>query len=217
VSRFSLPGTQLEQHARDELENGGIVMSYSFSPSARSISFLWFVLLMPACGNGGNIVNGVAARARALDLACGALPADFVGDFLSIPASIEPLDPARPQAYGSDECAAFVFEFDNPEKEQLRGAWVQAGGESRLDEGVLSEDECFGRTLEVDYWGYEDREWSILASARMSGSFESGEQSGTGYCKLDLLFDHPTALEKLRVVARVAQGSETYPMYACLW
>jgi hypothetical protein len=198
-------------------ENGGIAMSHSFAPRVRSIQLLWFVLLMPACGSDGKVVDDVAARARSLELECGSAPADFVGDFLSIPASIEPLDPARPQAYGSAGCAAFVFEFDNPEQEPLRGAWVQAGGESKADGDVLSEGECPSRTLEVDYWGYQDREWSILASARMSGRFESGEQAGTGYCKLDALIDLPNALEKLRVVARVAQESETYPMYACLW
>jgi hypothetical protein len=192
-------------------------MSYSFGPCARSIYPVCFVWLLAACGSGGNVVDGVAARARSLELACSSAPADFAGDFLSIPASTEPLDPARPQVYGSADCAAFVFEFDNPEQEQLRGAWVQAGGESEVDGDVLSEGACPGRTLEVDYWGYQDREWSILASARVSGSFESGEQAGAGYCKLDALIDHPNALEKLRVVARVTQESETYPMYACLW
>jgi hypothetical protein len=192
-------------------------MSNSFGACARSISVVWLALLVLACESGGSVVDGVAARVRPLELGCGAAPPDFVGDFLAIPASIEPLDPARPQAYGSAECAAFVFEFDNPEKEQLRGAWVQAGGESKVDGDALSEGECSSRTLEVDYWGFQDREWSILASASMSGSFESGAQVTAGYCKLDALIDHPNTLEKLRVVARVARESETYPMYACLW
>jgi hypothetical protein len=192
-------------------------MSYNLGSCARWIQLVWFVSLIPACGSGGAVIDGVAARRRPLELECGSAPADFEGDFLSIASSTEPLDPARPQAYGSADCAAFVFEFDNPEQEQLRGAWVQAGGESNVDGDALSEGECPSRTLEVDYWGYQDREWSILASARLSGSFESGEEVGTGYCKLDALIDYPNTLEKLRVVARVADGSESYPMYACLW
>jgi len=192
-------------------------MSFSFGSRARCIQLAWFALLLPACGHGDQVVDGLELRASPLDLECGSAPADFAGDFLEIPASIEPLDPSRPQAYGSAECAAFVFEFDNPEKEQLRGAWVQAGGESSVDGDALSASECPRRTLEADYWGYQDRAWSILASARVSGSFESGGQLRTGYCKLDALIDHPNALEKLRIVARVVQGSDTYPMYACLW
>jgi hypothetical protein len=114
-------------------------------------------------------------------------------------------------------CAGFIFEFDNPDEESLRGAWVQASGESTLSSDALGEIRCANRGVEAEYWGFKDREWARLDASSTSATFEAGELAGTGYCHLEALIEHEGTFEKLRIVARVADGADTYPMYACVW
>lgn len=159
----------------------------------------------------------IALRSSPLELSCATALPDLATDVTSIPSSIEPFDPSRSQAYGSSECSGFIFEFDNPDGEALHGLWIQASGESSASSDALGESQCPERELEVDSWGYEKREWSKLASSSARASFEVGGTAGTGYCRLEALIDQPGAFERYRVVARVTDGSETYPMIACLW
>jgi hypothetical protein len=175
------------------------------------------LLLGSSCASEQLVPSEVEVRASPLELGCAAVPADVFGDVTSVLASIEPLDPSQPQPYGSDACAGFVFEFDNPDEEPLRGAWVQASAWSGAGSTALSESQCSGRTVEADYWGYKDREWSKLTSASETARYERDESSATGYCRLEALIEHAGAFEKLRISARVSDGVETYPMYACVW
>lgn len=182
---------------------------------ARRFCLVLGVLVSQGCAT--ELAREVGASSAALELECESAPAHAVGDVVSILSSIEPLDASQPQDYGSNDCAGVVFEFDNPDGEPLRGAWIQASGESSDDTDVLSESRCPERVLEADYWGYKKRKWSKLASASVSASFERGRTSESGYCRLDALIEHPGTFEKLRIAARVTQRSETYPMYACVW
>lgn len=159
----------------------------------------------------------IAARGEPLELACADTPPHVSGDSLAILSSIDPFDPSRPQVYGSDACGGFVFEFDNAFGEAFRGAWVHASGQSNASSDMFGESQCPERRLEVDYWGYEKRKWSKRASSSTSGSFEPGAIAGEGHCRIEAVFDEPSTLEKYRIVARVTDGSETYPMLACLW
>jgi hypothetical protein len=182
----------------------------------------WFrlvlgVSLWSSCASDVHVEPEVAVRASPLELECAAAAADVTSDVFSILSSTDPLDPSRPQAYGSEHCTGFVFEFENPDEEEWRGAWIQASGESSASSDVLGESRCPGRTLEADYWGFQKREWTKLASTSGSGVFEPGATATTGHCRLDGLIEHAGTYEKLRIVARVAQGAETYPMYACVW
>jgi hypothetical protein len=161
--------------------------------------------------------TAVAELRQSLEDSCADAPVDVAGDVLAILSSIEPLDPAEPQAYGSVACGSVVFEFDNPEDEPLHGAWVQAGGPSLTDSDVLSETRCPGRALQADYWGYRDKTWTKLAAAEESAAFVADSELGSAYCKLDALLVQEGTFEKLRIAARVTQDSQTYPMHACLW
>jgi hypothetical protein len=173
-------------------------------------------LLLAGCAS-EHVISDVGGWTGALELECGSVSADVSGDVTSILSSIEPLDPSQPQAYGSDRCLGVIFEFDNPDEEPLRGAWIQASGVPNSSSDVLRESLCPDRALEADFWGYKDREWSKLESLSQSGIFEAGPAFESGYCRLDALIDHPGTFEKLRIVARVTHGSQTYPMYACVW
>jgi hypothetical protein len=192
-------------------------MSFDCRHSARCISLPLGLLFAMSCANEERITNTIGVRVSPLELACATAPADVLGDFTAILASTEPLDPSQPQSYGSDECAGFIFEFDNPDLESLRGAWVQASGESVVNPAILGESLCPERTLEVDYWAFKDREWSKLAASSTTASFEPRELAGIGYCRLEGLIEQESAFEKLRIVARATDGVDTYPMYACLW
>lgn len=170
-----------------------------------------------SCGSEALVAPEVGVRKSSLELDCATVPADATGDVISILPSIEPLDPSSPQTYGSERCAGVVFEFDNPDGEALRGAWIQAGGESSSSADVLSESRCPTRVLEADYWGSEGETWSRLASTASFGSFDLGLPESAGYCRLEGLIERAGAFEKLRVIARVSQGSQTYPMHASVW
>ncbi|HET6339680.1 MAG TPA: hypothetical protein VFG30_41000 [Polyangiales bacterium] len=192
-------------------------MSFNCNRHARHFRLVLGVSLLSGCAAGELDTSNVGVWSGALELECAAVPANVTGDVISILSSVEPVDPSQPQAYGSEHCAGVIFEFDNPEDEPLRGAWVQASGESMSSSDVFSESRCPERALEAEYWGYKDREWSLLAFASNTAGFEPGPDSQTGYCGLDALIESPGTFEKLRIVARVTQGSDTYPMYACLW
>lgn len=159
----------------------------------------------------------VGKLSRSLEDGCAEVVADVTGDFLAVLSSTEALDPAVPQAYGSDACGGVVFEFDNPEEEPLHGAWVQASGVSLEEGDVLSEGRCPERVLQADYWGYKDRTWTKLAAAEEGASFAADPELGGGNCELDALMLQEGAFERLRIVARVTQESQTYPMHACVW
>jgi hypothetical protein len=174
-------------------------------------------LLLPACAEVEVTAADPGLSLRALERTCADAPADVTGDVTAILGSIEPLDPSLAQNYGSALCTGFIFELDNPDAEPLHGAWVQAGGASLSDEDVLSESQCPGRALEAAYWGYANDEWMELAASSQVGRYDAGERPGTGHCKLEALLDHAETFEKLRIVARVSQEGETYPMYATLW
>jgi hypothetical protein len=173
--------------------------------------------LLPACAAVELTEGEPGLSVRALELTCMDAPADVTGDVTAILGSIEPLDPSLPQTYGSPLCTGFIFELDNAEGEALHGAWVQAGGASVSDGDVLSESQCAARTLEADYWGYANDEWMELAASSQFGRFDAGELPDTGHCKLEALLDRAERFEKLRIVARVSQAGETYPMFATLW
>ena len=159
----------------------------------------------------------VAKLSRALEDGCADAPADVTGDVLSVLSSIEPLDPAAPQDYGSDACGGVVFEFDNTEEEPLHGAWVQASGTAEAESDVLSESRCPERVLQADYWGFKDRAWTKLAAAEETAVFAEATETGGANCQLDALMLQEGTFEKLRIVARVTQQSQTYPMHACVW
>jgi hypothetical protein len=192
-------------------------MSFKCNSHARQFQLVVAVVVLSGCASEELEPKHVGLWTGPLELECASVPADVTGDVISIMSSVEPLDPSQPQVYDSDPCTGVVFEFDNPEAEPMRGAWIQASGESTASSDVFSESTCPERTLEADYWGYKDREWSKLAFASRTGVFEAGPDSDTGYCGLDALIDQPGTFEKLRIVARVTQGLETYPMYACVW
>jgi hypothetical protein len=178
----------------------------------RRHDWFWLALgavFMSSCASEVLVSDEVGARASSLELECAAAPAGVTADIVSILSSIEPLDPSQPQAYETERCGGFIFEFDNPDEEALRGAWIQAGARS----GVLDERECRDRVLDADYWGFKDRAWSKLATSSSSAGFEPDTQD----CRLEALIEHAGTFEKLRIVARVSDGSETYPMYACVW
>ena len=159
----------------------------------------------------------VAVLHRALEDGCADAPADAYGDFLAIMSSTEQLDLAEPQAYGSSGCSGFIFEFDNRDQEPLHGAWVQASGRSQDDADTFSADRCAARELQADYWGYHDKEWTRLASVESTALFSSGSEPGSASCALDALMLEDGNFEKLRIVAHVTDGAETFPMIACLW
>lgn len=163
----------------------------------------------------------VSVLRSALEETCVEAPADFAGDVLAIFSSVEPLDPSAPQRYGNAACGGVVFEFDNPDEEPLHGAWVQASGAPRTarESDPLGEARCGERTLRADYWGYikKDKTWTRLTAAEASAVFIAESDSGSAYCSLDALLSAEGTYAKLRVVARVAQGSETYPMHALVW
>jgi len=154
---------------------------------------------------------------QSLEDACAEASADVTGDVFAILASTDPLDPAQPQDYGSAACSGIIFELDNPEEEPLRGAWVQASGLSHDASDALSESRCGDRGLHADYWGYKDKEWNRLTVAEESAAFVADSELGEAYCHLDALMLHEGSFEKLRIVARVTQQSQTYPMHACVW
>jgi hypothetical protein len=180
---------------------------------------LWLAVCFASQGCAVESVSelNVSALRRALEDACAEATADVTGDVFAILSSIEPLDPALPQVYGSAACGGFVFDFDNPEQEPLHGAWVQASGPSGVDSDALGESRCPGRELEASYWGYKDRKWLKLAAAEESAVFEAGSELGPASCNLDALMMDQGSFEKLRIVARVTQESKTYPMHACVW
>lgn len=151
---------------------------------------------------------------QSLEEGCASAPADVTGDVFAILASTDPLDPSQPQSYGNAGCSGVVFEFDNPEGEPLRGAWVQASGSSHDASDALSEARCPDRALEAEYWGFQDNEWLKLTAAGESATFNADSEAR---CALDVLMLHEGTFEKLRVVARVTQEDETYPMHACVW
>jgi hypothetical protein len=159
----------------------------------------------------------VAALSQSLEDACADAPAAVAGDVLAILSSIEALNPAEPQEYGSVACRGVVFEFENPDEEPLHGAWVQASGPSLTDSDALSERRCPERALQADYWGYKNKEWMKLAAAEESAVFVADAELGAANCELDALMLHEGTFEKLRIVARVTQESQTYPMIACVW
>jgi hypothetical protein len=159
----------------------------------------------------------VAALRQSLDDACADAPASVAGDVLAILSSIDPLDAAEPQTYEPGACGGVVFEFDNPEEEPLHGAWVQASGASRAELDALSKSRCSQRVLQADYWGFKDKEWTKLAAADEAARSITDSAMGADYCQLDALMLHEGTFEKLRVVARVTQDSQTYPMHACVW
>jgi hypothetical protein len=192
-------------------------MSFNCNRRACHVRLVLGVSLLSGCASEELDTNNVGVWSGALELECASVPGDVSGDVSAILSSVEPLDPSQPQAYGSKHCAGVIFELDNPEAEPLRGAWVQASGESTSSSDVLSESQCPGRALEAEYWGFKDREWSKLAFASNTAVFEPGPDSQTGYCGLDAVIEYPGTFEKLRIVARVTQGSDTYPMYACVW
>jgi len=169
------------------------------------------------CTGDAALQKEAAALRRSLEDGCAEAPADVVGDVLAVLSSTDPLDPAEPQAYGSAACGGVVFEFANPDEEPLRGAWVQAGGLSSSAADALGQERCLNRELQADYWGYKDKEWTKLSAAVASATFESESQLGPAYCSLDALMLQEGTFEKLRIVARVSQESETYPMHACVW
>jgi hypothetical protein len=179
-------------------------------------------VLVTACVSGGcaaevSAPGEVAKLSRALEDGCADASADVAGDVLAVLSSIEPLDPAEPQAYGSEACGGVVFELDNPDEEPLHGAWVQASGVSLSESDALGESRCSERVLQADYWGYKDRMWMKLAAAEENAVFVADEELGGGNCKLDALLLHEGTFEKLRIVARVEQDSQTYPMHAVVW
>jgi hypothetical protein len=165
--------------------------------------------------------SGVSVVRSALEETCVDAPADFAGDVLAIFSSVEPLDPGAPQRYGNAACGGVVFEFDNPDEEPLHGAWVQASGAPRTagESDPLGEARCAERSLQADYWGYikKDKTWTKLTAAEASAVFIAESEGGSAYCSLDALLSAEGTYAKLRVVARVAQGSETYPMHALVW
>lgn len=180
------------------------------------------VLTVAACLLGGCAAEPgqpapIAAIASPLAFSCAEATVDLAGDFLDILSSTEPLDPRQPQAYGSELCSGFVFEFTNPDDEPLHGAYVHAGGASSRDGDELSQAECSNRRLEADFWGFSDRRWSRLATASAPGRFEPGTLPDTGYCKLEAQLDHSGSYETLRVIAAVTQDGRHYPMLALLW
>jgi len=77
-------------------------------------------LLWSSCANEAP-GRELALRVSPLELECATASPDIVIDVTAIPSSIEPFDPSRPQTYGSRECSGFIFEFDNPDREALRG------------------------------------------------------------------------------------------------
>jgi hypothetical protein len=192
-------------------------MSFNGCHHVRCVQLVLGVLFWSSCASDAPVTRVVGVRASPLELECATVAADVLGDVTSILASVEPLDPLQPQPYGSGNCSGFVFEFDNPDEEALRGAWIQASAGSGVTENALSESQCADRTVEADYWGYKDREWVEVASASEPARFEPDEVSGTGYCRLEALIEYAGSFEKLRISARVTDGAETYPMYACVW
>lgn len=172
-------------------------------------------LLLTSCVADGLVASDVGLTTSRLELACGPAPADVTGDVLAILPSIDPFDPDRPQPYGSDSCSGVVFEFANPDEEPLRGAWIHASWEFEASGGALGDSPCHERALEADYWGYEEQRWTKLASASTVGRLD--EDSEAAYCRVEAVIEHAATFKKLRVVARVSRGSETYPMHASLW
>jgi hypothetical protein len=192
-------------------------MSFNCNCRARHLRLVLGVSLLSGCAGEELDTNNLKVSTGALELECASVAADLIGDVSSILSSVDPLDPSQLQVYGSEHCTGVIFEFDNPEAEPLLGAWIQASGTSTSSSDVLSESQCPARALEAEYWGFKDREWSKLAFAANTAAFEPGPDSQTGYCGLDALIEYPGTFEKLRIVARVTQGSDTYPMYACVW
>ncbi|HEV7803731.1 MAG TPA: hypothetical protein VGP15_21845 [Burkholderiales bacterium] len=187
-------------------------MSFDCQFHAR-IGIIVGALLLSACASTAHDPDRVALRSGALELDCAAAAADMTGDVTAVLSSVAAFDASQPQAYGSENCGGFVFELDNAEEEPLHGAWVQASGKSSSSADLLSESHCSERLLETDYWGWKDREWVKLASASGAASFDPS----TSNCDLETLIESPGTFEKLRIVARVTQGSHTYPMHACVW
>lgn len=188
----------------------------SFRTTRDVVFSCWVLGVATVSGGCSAEVSAEAKRAdlrQSLEDACAEAPADVMGDVVAILASTEPLDPAEPQEYGSAACGGVVFEFDNPDEEPLHGAWVQASGLSLEESDVLSESRCPERALQADYWGYKDKTWTKLAAAEESAAFVADD----GYCKLEALMLDEGTFEKLRIVARVTQDSETYPMHAIVW
>jgi hypothetical protein len=171
------------------------------------------VLFLPACASPPGKTTGLALRTDALELGCAAAPADLTGDVTDVLSSLEAFDASQPQAYGSESCAGFIFELDNPDAEPLSGAWVQGSGQSSASDDVLSQRRCAERVLETDYWGWKDRKWTRLTSAAGTARFDPA----TNHCDLEALIEYPGTFERLRIVARVAQRGDTYPMHACVW
>ena len=180
-------------------------------------SWLVMCFAIPGCAAESSEQGVVGQLRQSLEDACAAASADVTGDVFAILSSTDPLDPAQPQGYGNADCAGVIFEFDNPDEEPLRGAWVQAGGVSQDASDALTEDRCRERSLQADYWGYKDKEWTKLIAAEESATFVAGSELGEAYCDLEALMLHEGTFEKLRVVARVTQQSQTYPMHACVW
>ena len=175
------------------------------------------VAAAPGCAAESSAQVAVGELRQSLEDACAEASADVTGDVFAILSSTEPLDPAQPQGYGNAACGGVIFEFDNPDEEPLRGAWVQASGLSHEASDALSESRCRDRRLQADYWGYKDKEWTKLTAAEESAAFVADSELGEAYCDVDALMLHDGAFEKLRVVARVTQESQTYPMHACVW
>lgn len=169
------------------------------------------------CGADISALDEVGKLSRALEDGCAEAPADVVGDVLSVLSSTEALDAAEPQEYGSDACGGVVFEFDNPDEEPLHGAWVQASGAPGAEADVLSESRCPERVLQADYWGFKDRTWMKLAAAEETAVFIEASEPSSANCQLEALMLQEGSFEKLRIVARVTQDSQTYPMHACVW
>lgn len=169
--------------------------------------------LLPACTSAPGETHGLALRTGALELDCAAATANRTGDVTDVLSSVDAFDASQPQAYGSETCTGFVFELENSDEEPLLGAWVQASGQSSSSGDALSESRCAERVLETDYWGWKDRTWTKLTSAQQTASFDPAADN----CDLETLIEYPGTFERLRIVARVTQGADTYPMHACVW
>ena len=138
--------------------------------------FAVVVLVSASCASDERALYALEAYAGALEPECGVVAADATGDVSAVLSSIEPLDPSQPQVYGSRTCGGFVFEYENPDRAPLRGAWIQASASADL----VDASRCHGRVLEAAYWGYEKREWIELGFASSAAGSSRARSRATG-------------------------------------